>query len=262
LSVASGENWHNFVVHCIENGWFGLENLALIPGSVGAAPIQNIGAYGVELERFCSFVDWFDFSTGKVSRLTNSQCQFDYRHSIFKSALLNRGIITQVGFLLPKDWQPVIQYHGLNDLDEHCSAMDVFNRVVELRTAKLPDPNLTPNAGSFFKNPIIDQEAFALLIAKFPTLVYYPQENNQFKLAAGWLIDNLKLKGFTIGNAMVHLQQALVLVNNGGATGKDIVSLAQHIQKSVAEFYGITIEPEVRLIGANGEQKLHEFKYV
>lgn len=248
VEAAGGENWHGFVETCVNNGWDGLENLALIPGTVGAAPVQNIGAYGVEFEeRFHSLTAW-DVQAGKRVEMRAADCRFAYRDSAFKHDAPGRWIIVSVRFALPRPWRPVL---GYPDLQRHArlaqgtpAARDIFDAVCEIRRAKLPDPAVTGNAGSFFKNPIVTAQVRDSLVAQFPGLVSYAQPNGRYKLAAGWLIDQCGWKGRALGAAGVHDRQALVLVNRGGATAADIMGLAQAIQQSVAERYGVKLEAE------------------
>lgn len=258
LHVASGENWHELVRYCLTNEMPGLENLALIPGNCGAAPIQNIGAYGVEFANICEYVDWFDFQSLKVVRMRAQHCQFSYRDSIFKGALKNKGVVVAIGLKLSKTWLPTLKYQGLNELGDSPSPKQVFDTVITIRESKLPDPNITPNAGSFFKNPIVDHQVFAKIKAEFPELPAYPAMGTDMKLAAGWLIQESHLKGVSIGDAAVHKLQALVLINNNNATGKDVIELARYVQTTVQQKFNVCLEPEVRLISAQGEQLLED----
>lgn len=258
VSAACSENWHDLVCFCINQGINGLENLALIPGSVGAAPVQNIGAYGVEIADFIESVTWFDFGKNKSQQLTNAQCQFDYRNSIFKHNLKNKGIITNVTFRFTKNWRAKLSYQGLNRLSESCSAVDIMNTVIELRNSKLPDPKVIPNAGSFFKNPVVCFDQFKLLKDRYPELPFYSQENGSVKLAAGWLIEKAELKGYQMNGAAVHDKQALVLTNIDSAKGEDIKNLAIYVQKTVFELFGISLQPEVRMITEHGEVIMKE----
>jgi UDP-N-acetylmuramate dehydrogenase len=253
----AGENWHAFVAWTLEQGWPGLENLALIPGSVGASPVQNIGAYGVELQDRFHSLDAIDLHTGKPFTLNAAQCGFGYRDSVFKHAqvgdkglgLAGRAVITRVRFWLPKPWKPVLGYLDLERkmAETGVSAPDarqVFDWVVAIRRAKLPDPAVIGNAGSFFKNPTVNEEQCADIIARDPKVVHYPMPDGSIKLAAGWLIDACGWKGKSVGNAGVFERQALVLVNRGGATGGEVMTLAKAIQTSVYERFGIRLEPE------------------
>jgi len=253
VKVGASENWHNLVKHCIGKQIFGLENLALIPGSVGAAPVQNIGAYGVEFADFCHEIVWFDLSTQESKLLTKSECNFSYRESIFKQALYNKGIIISVVLRFPKKWSPNLKYSGLDSLPVNVTANEVMQKVIELRTSKLPDPRLLPNAGSFFKNPVVTLETYNQLLTKYPKMPSYQQNSNEFKLAAGWLIDQSGLKGYRVGKVGIHNKQALVLVNYDGGSGLDIVCLAQYIQSKVFSLFGVKLEPEVRTVSESGE---------
>ena len=253
VTVGAAENWHDLVCYCLEQGIYGLENLALIPGSVGAAPVQNIGAYGVEFADYCQDVQWYEFASKTLHSLTKQACQFAYRDSIFKQARYNQGLITQITLKFPKAWQANLSYAGLDTLAKDSAAKKVMAQVIALRSSKLPDPKQLPNAGSFFKNPVVSAADFAQLQQLYPKIPYYPQQNNQVKLAAGWLIDQVGLKGFRHDAVGVHQQQALVLVNYGSELGSDIVSLAKYIQRKVAQKFSISLTPEVRMITHKGE---------
>jgi len=258
VSVSSGCNWNSFVVWCLSNEIYGLENLALIPGTVGACPIQNIGAYGVEVKKFIESVEYFDLATGKVSTLTNDLCQFSYRDSIFKHDLSSGVFITKVNFSFPKIWEPEVHYSPLNTLVAP-SAQDIYDKVCEVRQLKLPDPSLIGNAGSFFKNPIVSNQKVNELIKQYDDLPNYAYNSNSKKIAAGWLIDRAGLKGFSLGNVAVHDKQALVLTNKTGeASGKELIKLASHVMKTVHDKFGVVLEPEVRFIGKHGEVKFRE----
>lgn len=252
VRVAAGENWHETVRWTLEQGWPGLENLALIPGVVGAGPIQNIGAYGLELAERIEAVEVFDRDSGEVRHLTHDECRFAYRDSVFKHEG-RRLVVLSVTLALPRAWQPNAGYRDLAEaLDRKGiktpTALDIFAAVVEVRQKKLPDPARTGNVGSFFKNPIVDAQSFAALKEKEPDLVAYPQPDGRFKLAAGWLIDRAGWKGRTMGAAGVHANQALVLVNLGGARGAEILALARAIQADIAKRYDIALETEPILI--------------
>lgn len=254
IHVGSGENWHNLVDYTLKNGMPGLENLALIPGCAGSSPIQNIGAYGVELKQVCEYVDCIELETGKVVRVDNTTCNFGYRDSIFKHEYQNRFAIIGLGLCLNKHWVPVLTYGDLIQLDPATVTPEaVFNSVCHMRKTKLPDPCVQGNAGSFFKNPVIDTELAAHLIANYPHIPHYPQTDGRVKLAAGWLIDQCQLKGYQVGGAAVHRQQALVLINAENATSDDVVNLARAVRKHVGERFNIWLEPEVRFIGHTGE---------
>ena len=261
VEAAAGENWHALVRWTLDQGWPGLENLALIPGSVGASPVQNIGAYGVELQDRFHSLDAMDLTTGQAFTLDAAQCAFGYRDSVFKHAssgpngfgLAGKALITRVRFLLRKDWKPVLGYLDLERKMAETginqpTARQIFDWVCAIRQAKLPDPAVIGNAGSFFKNPTVTQEQCDDIIARDPKVVHYLLDDGRIKLAAGWLIDACGWKGKTVGNAGVYEKQALVLVNVGGkenpCTGGEVMTLAQAIQTSVYERFGIRLEPE------------------
>lgn len=261
LHVGGGEDWHQFVHWCVDRNIGGLENLALIPGCVGSSPIQNIGAYGVELKDVCQYVDVLDVITHKIKRYDAETCQFGYRDSVFKHQLKDGHIIVAVGFCLPKIWQPKIAYAPLNQFDiATVTLQQVFDTVCEVRKAKLPDPAVIGNAGSFFKNPIISKIARDKLLVDYPAMPSYGVDNQHVKLAAGWLIDQCGLKGYQIGGAKVHPQQALVLTNVGTATAQDVIQLAQFVVDSVAIKFDIALEHEVRFMAANVETNLAEIQ--
>jgi UDP-N-acetylmuramate dehydrogenase len=257
LEAGAGENWHEFVRWTLEQGFAGLENLALIPGTVGASPVQNVGAYGVELQDRFESLDAIDLVTGKTFTLDAAQCAFGYRDSVFKHlaakegdfGLAGRAMILRVRFRLPKPWKPVLGYLDLERKmaetgNRSPSAQQIFDWVCAIRSAKLPDPRVIGNAGSFFKNPTVTPEQCEDIIAREPNIVHYPMPDGSVKLAAGWLIDACGWKGKSVGNAGVYEKQALVLVNRGGATGGEVVTLARAIQTSVYERFGIRLEPE------------------
>src|SRR5471030_1202949 len=254
LHVGAGENWHQLVCFALEHNIPGLENLALIPGCVGSAPIQNIGAYGIELQSVCEYVDLMNLDTGDVIRLTATECQFGYRESIFKHAYREGYAIIAVGFILSKHWQPKLSYGDLTLLDAtSVTPQQIFDSVCRMRRSKLPDPMITGNAGSFFKNPIVDATLADELKKHYPTMPYYPQPDGKVKLAAGWLVEKAELKGVCLGGAAVHQLQALVLINQNDATGEDVKSLAKRVRNTVAERFDVYLEPEVRFISAFGE---------
>lgn len=254
LHVGAGENWHQLVQFTLENGMAGLENLALIPGCAGSSPIQNIGAYGIELKHVCEYVDCIELATDDALRLTAAQCRFGYRDSIFKHEYQDRYVIVAIGLRLAKRWQPVLTYGDLTRLDPlTVTPREVFDAVCHMRMTKLPDPKVHGNAGSFFKNPVIDSETAGKLLAQWPNAPHYPQANGSVKLAAGWLIDQCQLKGATQGGAAVHQQQALVLINQDQATSEDVVRLAHYVRQRVGEKFNVWLEPEVRFIGRTGE---------
>lgn len=251
IEAGAGENWHDFVTLCVQQGWHGLENLALIPGTVGAAPVQNIGAYGVELaQRFAGLTAWH-VRERRAVEMSAPDCSFAYRDSVFKHVPPGEWVILSVRFALPKPWRPVLDYPDLRRyFDDHplsranLTAQDIYHAVCRIRRAKLPDPARIGNAGSFFKNPIVSEAQRDALLAQFPGLVSYPQPDGGYKLAAGWLIDQCGWKGRQLGAAGVHDRQALVLVNKGAATAVDIMALAAAIQDDVAARYGVRLEPE------------------
>ena len=249
VEAGAGENWHVFVAWTLSQGWPGLENLALIPGTVGAAPVQNIGAYGVELQDRFESLDAVDLLTGRSVVLGPEICAFGYRDSVFKHSLNQRSVITRVRFRLPRPWQPVVGYLDLERKMAETgirapSARQVFDWVCAIRRAKLPDPALIGNAGSFFKNPVVSPEQCRDIIGRDPEVVHYPLPDGSIKLAAGWLIDACGWKGKTVGQAGVYEKQALVLVNRGEAIGAEVMTLARAIQESVYGRFGIRLEPE------------------
>ncbi|MDY2948218.1 MAG: UDP-N-acetylmuramate dehydrogenase [Mannheimia varigena] len=254
LHVQGGENWHELVKWTLDRNMAGLENLALIPGVAGSAPIQNIGAYGVEFERVCDFVEVLNLRTGERFTLSKAECEFGYRESVFKHQYRDEFAIISVGLKLVKAWQPVLSYGSLTQFDpQTVTPKQVFDEVCAVRSSKLPNPDEFGNAGSFFKNPVISAAQFAKIQAKFPTIPNYPQADGTVKLAAGWLIDQAELKGTQIGGAAVHTQQALVLINKANATGKEVAALAKTVRQKVREKFGVEIVPEVRFMGKNGE---------
>ena len=249
VAVGAGENWHDFVVWTLEQNLPGLENLALIPGTVGAAPIQNIGAYGTEVANFIDCIEAFDCKEKTFVTLSKADCHFAYRDSYFKQNP-GRYIVTKVVFNISKAWLPRLTYADLaKQFSDHSSpsAQEIFTAVCNIRQSKLPDPKVIGNAGSFFQNPIVDTAQYQNLLALHPNLASYPDANGTRKLAAGWLIDQCGFKGYRAGPAGVYEKQALVLVNHGGATANDILELASTIQKKVKERFGVElqIEPSV-----------------
>ena len=259
VECGAGENWHAFVRWTLEQGYPGLENMAMIPGTVGGSPVQNIGAYGVELQDRFESLDAMDLTTGQVFTLNAAQCAFGYRDSVFKHAsglgLKDRSLILRVRFALPKAWKPVLGYSDIEKkmVQHQCTqptAQQLFDWVCEIRQAKLPDPARIGNAGSFFKNHTVTTEQCADIIARDPRVVHYRMDDGSVKLAAGWLIDSCGWKGKSVGQAGVYEKQALVLVNRGtgtdgkGATGGEVMTLARAIQTSVYERFGIMLEHE------------------
>lgn len=248
LHVEAGHNWHQLVSWSVEQGWWGLENLALIPGSVGAAPVQNIGAYGAELADTCSYVDFFHWQSRQVQRLTAAECQFGYRDSIFKQHLAGKGVIVAVGFCLKRNGSPKLNYHGLDHLTPQASLFDVMSAVIAVRQKKLPDPAVLPNCGSFFKNPVIPAALFQQLYQQYPAMPHYPQPQQQIKLAAAWLIEQVGLKGYQLGGVACYQQQPLVLVNQNNGTAAELLQLITLIQQAVFARFAVQLEPEVRLL--------------
>jgi UDP-N-acetylmuramate dehydrogenase len=249
VRAGAGENWHDFVRWTLEMGWPGLENLSLIPGTVGAAPVQNIGAYGLEVYERFMVLEAVDLKSGAVISFGFDDCHFGYRDSIFKQEAAGRFVITSVTFQLPKRWTPLTRYL---DVSRELAArgiidptpLQISDAVIAIRQHKLPDPDVLGNAGSFFKNPVVSQRQFAGLQSLYPTIPSFRQLDGSVKLAAGWLIEEAGWKGRTAGPAGVSEQHALVLVNRGGADGQDILSLAEAIRKDVAERFGVSLEME------------------
>ncbi len=253
IKAAAGEDWHQFVQWTVKQGMPGLENLALIPGTVGASPVQNIGAYGIELADVCSEVEFYSLLTNSMQTLSSKQCKFAYRDSIFKAQLKDQVIISKVTFKLSKSWLAKRDYGGLQQLAEDVSAQTVFEEVCRMRISKLPDPKILGNAGSFFKNPLVSQGHLSSLLSRYPEMPNYPASKGQTKLAAGWLIDKLGLKGYSIGGAAVHQDQALVLVNKANAKASDLLALCRHIRQQVWQSFNVLLQPEVRFITHSGE---------
>ncbi len=248
----SGENWDDLVETTVHKNLWGFENLSKIPGTVGAAPVQNIGAYGVEIKDHIEKVNCIELATGKKKILSGSECLFGYRTSIFKTQLKEKVFITSVEFKLHHQPNPVLGYANLSELagNQDITPGKIREIISKIRAEKLPDPAVTGNAGSFFKNPIVSQNLIAGIKYEFPEIVTYPVDAAASKVAAGWLIEKCGLKGYTMpgGRAGVHHQQALVLVNYGQATGSEIVELSQLIIAEVKKKFGIELEPEVNII--------------
>jgi UDP-N-acetylmuramate dehydrogenase len=256
VEAAAGESWHGLVCQAVAAGWAGLENLALIPGSVGAAPVQNIGAYGVELCEVMESVHVMDLQSGEEKLLLPDECDFGYRHSLFKTPAGRGWLITAVRFRLRKSSQAAsVRYAALAEElrsrglaeGELPTTKGVFDAVVAIRRSKLPDPAQIGNAGSFFQNPSVPPDFAAALASLHPALPLYPQPNGRVKLAAGWLIEQAGWKGRRLGPAGVHDRQALVLVNHGGATGVDVLAVALAVQAAVQEMFGVALVPEVNI---------------
>jgi len=247
ISVAAGENWDDVVERCVCNGWYGLENLSLIPGSCGAAPVQNIGAYGVEVAQFITAVDYFDVRTQRFSVLDNAGCEFGYRDSIFKRALRGLAIISRVQFRLSKIAGVNLNYPALRSQFSAAASptpLQVRSAVIAVRRSKLPDPVSLPNVGSFFKNPVVSSLEFQRLQQLDAQLVHYSQADGSIKLAAGYLVDRCGWKGHNAGPVGVHELQALVLINRGGAVATDLLRTAGAIRADVLERYGVALEVE------------------
>lgn len=254
LKVGSGENWHSFVMYCVERNYGGVENLSLIPGTIGAAPMQNIGAYGVEVKNCIDEVEAMDLSTGQMRNFSNQECQFGYRESFFKHEGKDRYFISSVTLTLTKrNHHFNVSYGAIKDTLAQMSVSElsvkaISDAVISIRRSKLPDPAVIGNAGSFFKNPSVDSEMYALLKEKFPSIPGFTEENNKIKVPAGWLIEQCGWKGKRFDNIGVHPLQALVLVHYGGDEGKKLWQLALDIQSSVKQKFNIDLHPEVNVI--------------
>jgi UDP-N-acetylmuramate dehydrogenase len=253
IGVQAGENWHELVIQCLKKGWFGIENLSLIPGSVGAAPMQNIGAYGVEVKQVIEHVHYYDLGKKEMKILSNAECRFGYRESIFKQELKDKAVIWQVDFRLSKQPSAKMEYGDIKAVLDgkgllNPTPKDVSDAVIQIRQSKLPDPAEIGNAGSFFKNPVVDVAIYNVLKENYPEAPSYPAGDGLVKIPAGWLIEKAGWKGKTIGNYGVHARQALVLVNYGGAKGSDIYQLAKDIQADVLAKFGVELQMEVNLI--------------
>lgn len=254
LRVAAGEIWHDLVMWCINKNYAGIENLSLIPGCVGASPMQNIGAYGVEIKEVFHQLEALSMETGKKEIFSKEACEFGYRESVFKHKYKNRYIITAVNFILKKNPEINTTYGAISDelrnmQVQHPGIRDVSNAVMNIRRSKLPDPKETGNAGSFFKNPEVTADVYQQIKQRFPQLVAYPLASGGYKLAAGWLIEQCGLKGFAFNGAAVHNKQALVLVNKNHCTGADVYELSSLVLEKVFDTFGVTLEREVNIIG-------------
>lgn len=256
VRIGAGENWHRFVRYCVEQGWGGIENLSLIPGSVGAAPIQNIGAYGVELEEVFHSLEAVEIGSGTRREFTHNECRFGYRDSIFKNELKGRFIVTHVLLNLSRNpklntsygaIQSKLQEKDISDPD----ISDISEVVMEIRRNKLPDPEDLGNAGSFFKNPIVSGETYEKIRKQYEQVPAYPMDLGGVKIPAGWLIEKTGWKGRKEGQAGTYRQQALVIVNHGGATGQQILELSRKIRSAVADQFGIELVPEVNIIDSS-----------
>jgi len=252
VQAGAGETWHEFVLHCIDQGWHGIENLSLIPGNVGASPMQNIGAYGVEIKDVFHELEAVHIPSGDTHYFDKSACEFGYRESVFKKDMKNQYLITAVSFKLAKKPNFSVEYGAIKqELEQmnisELSAKNISNAVINIRSSKLPDPKKLGNAGSFFKNPVVDATLYEEVKKAHENLVAYPAGVGKMKLAAGWLIDQTGWKGKVVGNCGVHNLQALVLVNHGGATGKEIYDLSGEVMQSVKEKFGVDLEREVNI---------------
>ena len=254
LTVNSGENWHEFVLWCISNNFGGIENLSLIPGNVGTCPIQNIGAYGVEVKDTITKIEGLEVASGKLVTFSNKACKFGYRNSIFKNSHKGKIILTSVGFKLTKKEHQLNTSYGAIETELTSKKIlkptlkNVSDAVIAIRKSKLPDPKEIGNSGSFFKNPVISQSKFLELQKKYPKVPSYSVSNADVKVPAGWLIEQAGFRGKRFGNCGVHEKQALVLVNYGNASGKEIYKLAQKIQETILHTFGISLEIEVNII--------------
>lgn len=251
ISAGAGVNWDSLVEWCVRNSLYGLENLSLIPGDSGASAVQNIGAYGTEVKDFIHKVETISVRTGDTRLFTAEECEFAYRYSIFKGKEKGNFIVTRVHFRLSEKSTLNLRYGALREALQGKSAVtlpEVRQAVIDIRRSKLPDPEVTGNAGSFFKNPVIGHDAALRLKDKYPLMPFYPEDNGKVKLAAGWLIEQCGWKGRRVGNAAVHKKQALVIINCGGATGKEIFSLSEEIRRSVIEKFGVELEREVEAV--------------
>ena len=256
LRVGSGEVWDDVVALCVEHGWYGAENLSLIPGEVGASAVQNIGAYGVEASHIIYKVEAVEIATGKRVVIDATDCDYGYRHSRFKDEWKNRFLITHVVYKLSTVFDPRLDYGNIRDVlrqrstvDGQCpTATELRQAIIDIRREKLPDPAVEGNAGSFFMNPVVERSTFEQLLKKYPQMPHYHVDEHREKIPAGWLIEQCGWKGRSLGRAGVHSRQALVLVNRGGASGTDIVALSDAIRASVLERFGINIIPEVNIV--------------
>ena len=253
LKIGAGENWHELVMYCVDNGWGGIENLSLIPGNTGTAPMQNIGAYGVEIKETFIELEALEISSGKIVKFNNSDCEFGYRESVFKNKMKNQYIILNITLELKKNPVLNINYGDVKAILESQNIMnpaikEVSNAIISIRQSKLPDPKKIGNSGSFFKNPIVSLNQLELIKKKYPNVVNYEINENEFKIAAGWLIERAGWKGKKFNNYGVHEKQALVLVNYGLANGMEIFELSEKIILDIKDKFGIILEREVNII--------------
>ena len=251
IQAAAGEVWDDFVKYAVDNNFYGLENLSLIPGSVGASPIQNIGAYGAEVSDVIESVEGIDLATGKIIEYKGGECHFGYRDSIFKLELKNKILITSVTFRLLKKSELKLDYGNLREESKRLGEITLQNvrqAVINIRNSKLPDPVVTGNAGSFFKNPVVPHSVYDSIICKYPETPFFKVSDELIKIPAGWLIEKCGWKGKTQGNVGVHDKQALIIVNKGNATGKEIFGFSESILQCVYTTFGIKLEREVNII--------------
>ena len=253
LKIGAGENWHELVMYCVDNGWGGIENLSLIPGNTGTAPMQNIGAYGVEIKETFVELEALEISSGKIVKFNNSDCEFGYRESVFKNKMKNQYIILNITLELKKNPVLNINYGDVKAILEsqninNPSIKEVSNTIISIRQSKLPDPKIIGNSGSFFKNPIVSLNQLEFIKKKYPNVVNYKINENEFKIAAGWMIERAGWKGKKFNNYGVHEKQALVLVNYGLANGMEIFNLSEEIILDIKDKFGITLEREVNII--------------
>jgi len=253
LKIGAGENWHELVMYCVDNGWGGIENLSLIPGNTGTAPMQNIGAYGVEIKETFVELEALEISSGKIVKFNNSDCEFGYRESVFKNKMKNQYIILNITLELKKNPVLNINYGDVKAILEsqnikNPDIKEVSNAIISIRQSKLPDPKKIGNSGSFFKNPIVSLNLLELIKKKYPNVVNYEINENEFKIAAGWLIERAGWKGKKFNNYGVHEKQALVLVNYGLANGMEIFELSEKIILDIKDKFGIKLEREVNII--------------
>ena len=253
LKIGAGENWHELVMYCVDNGWGGIENLSLIPGNTGTAPMQNIGAYGVEIKETFLELEALEISSGKIVKFNNSDCEFGYRESVFKNKMKNQYIILNITLELKKNPVLNINYGDVKAILEsqnikNPAIKEVSNAIIRIRQSKLPDPKKIGNSGSFFKNPLVSLNQLELIKKNYPNVVNYEINENEFKIAAGWLIERAGWKGKKFNNYGIHEKQALVLVNYGLANGMEIFELSEKIILDIKDKFGITLEREVNII--------------
>ena len=259
ISFAAGENWHKAVMSSVDKGWFGIENLALIPGTVGAAPVQNIGAYGVELKDRLVYLEAIHIASGELKRFSREQCQFAYRDSFFKQAEGSQWVIVRVVLQLSKDPTTCLEYPALKKVlaatgNQEFTARQIADAVIHIRQSKLPDPETLPNAGSFFKNPIIDQSQFSTLLEKYPNIAHFIVDESHIKIAAGWLLEQDGWKGKLVDGIGMHKDQALVLINPNGLPAKNITDFASLIKASIKKKFNITLEIEPMIIASSANK--------